>query len=164
MPFPFDLEGSPKRRLELILEGQPSTVALNKYQGAEAGMRPTAQSVGGQDALFGNLFLLPGSASEDELLAAADGGIRIGWLQPPECFEPSQLHFRAIARCAQRIENGRLGATLPDFAWEESLLRAFARLRAVGRESAVHSTPTTPLGAIAAPAIVLADAEGFHSL
>ncbi len=161
VPFPFDLEGSPKRPLELITRGQPSTVALNQYQGAEAGMRPTAQAVGGQDALFGNLFLLPGASSDDELLAAADGGVRIGWLDPPECFEPSQLRIRTTARCVHRVENGRLGAALPDFAWEESLLRAFARLRAVGRRPVVHSTPTTPLGAISAPALVLADAEGI---
>ncbi len=157
VPFPFDLEGSPKRPLELIVGGQPSTVALNQYQGAEAGMRPTAQAVGGTDALFGNLFLMPGKASEADLLAAADGGIRIGWLDPPECFEPSQLRVRAAARCVHRIENGRLGAALPDFSWEESLPRAFARLRAIGRRLVVHSTPTTPLGAITAPAVVLAD-------
>ncbi len=164
VPFPFDLEGSPKRPLELIAGGQPSTVALNLYQGAEAGMRPTAQAVGGMDALFGNLFLLPGKASEDDLLAAADGGIRIGWLDPPECLEPSQLRIRTVARCVHRIENGRLGAALPDFCWEESLLRAFARLRATGRRLVVHSTPTTPLGAIAAPALVLADGGGFQPL
>ena len=164
VPFPFDLEGSPKRPLRLIVKGQPSTVALNQYQGAEAGMRPTAQAVGGQDALFGNLFLLPGDSSEDELLVAAEGGIRIGWLDPPECFEPSQLRIRTVARCVHRIENGRLGAALPDFAWEESLLRAFARLRAVGHQPVARSTPTTPLGAITAPAVVLADAEGFRPL
>ncbi len=161
VPFPFDLEGSPKTPLDLIVEGQPSTVALNQHQGAEAGMRPTAQAVGGHDALFGNLFLLPGESSDEELLAAADGGIRVGWLDPPECFEPTQLRIRTAARCVHRIENGRLGATLPDFAWEESLLRTFARLRAVGRQPVVHSTPTTPLGAITAPAVVLADAEGI---
>lgn len=162
VPFPFDLEGSPKKPLDLIVDGQPSTVALNQYQGAEAGMRPTAQAVGGQDALFGNLFLLPGDSAGDDLLAAADGGIRIGWLDPPECFEPSQLKIRTTARCVRRVENGRLGAALPDFVWEESLLRALARLRAVGREAVVHTTPTTPLGAISAPAIVLADSEGFQ--
>ncbi len=162
VPFPFDLEGSPKRPLELIAGGQPSTVALSQYQGAEAGMRPTAQAVGGTDALFGNLFLLPGDTSDDDLLAAADGGIHIGWIDPPECLEPSQLRIRTIARCVHRIENGRLGAALPDFCWEESLLRAFARLRATGRQLVVHSTPTTPLGAITAPAVVLADAGGFQ--
>ncbi|MCP3956841.1 MAG: hypothetical protein GY719_03205 [bacterium] len=164
LPFPFDLEGSPKHPLDLIVEGQPSTLALNLVQGAEAGMRPTAQAVGGHDALFGNLFMLPGTASQENLLAAAEGGIRIGWLDPPECFEPLQLRIRARARCVRRIEGGRLGAALPDFVWEESLLRALARLLAIGGDPVALSMPTTPLGAISAPSLVLADAEGFHSI
>ncbi|MEM7583581.1 MAG: metallopeptidase TldD-related protein [Acidobacteriota bacterium] len=161
VPFPFDLEGSPKQPLDLICKGQPSAVALNHYQGAEAGMEPTAQAVGGQDSLFGNLFLLPGEASESELLEAAEGGIYVGWLEPPECYEPTQLRVRMTARCVRKIEGGQFGAALPDFVWEESLLRALARLNAIGREAVVHATSTTPLGAISAPAIVLADTEGF---
>ena len=164
LPFPFDLEGSPKKPLDLIVKGQPSTLALNRYQGAEAGMPGTAQAVGGQDALFGNLYLLPGQASMADLLTAADGGVYIGWLDPPECFEPSQLRIRARARCVRRIENGRLGAALPDCVWEESLLRALARLSAIGRDTVVQSTSSTPLGAISAPAVVLADSGGFEAL
>ncbi len=162
VPFPFDLEGSAKRPLDLIVEGQPSTLALNQYQGAEAGLRPTAQAVGGQDALFGNLFLLPGETAEDELLAAADGGLRIGWLETPECLEPTHLRIRAVARGVRRIENGRLGAALPDFVWEESLLGTLARLRAVGRDTVVRTAPTTPLGAISAPSLVLVESGGFQ--
>ncbi len=161
LPFPFDFEGSAKRRLDLIVGGKPSILALNQYQGAAAGLEPTAQAVGGQDSLFCNLFLLPGQASEAELLAAAEGGIRIGWLDPPECYEPSQLRIRAVARGVRRIESGRLGPPLPDFVWEESLLRALARLRGVGTETIVRSTPTTPLGGISAPAIVLAETEAI---
>ena len=164
LPFPFDLEGSPKRPLDLIVDGQPSVVALNQYQGAEAGMPSTAQAVGGQDALFGNLYLLPGQASMEDLLAAADGGVFVGWLDPPECFEPGQLKIRTRARCVRQIVNGKLGAALPDCIWEESLLRALARLNGIGRDAVVQTTSTTPLGAISAPAIVLADSGGFEAL
>lgn len=163
MPFPFDLEGTPKRPLDLITQGQPSTPALNRYQGAEAGLEPTAQAVGGADSMFGNLFLGTGEASHEELLAAADGGLYIGWLEPPECFDPGYLHFRTIARSVRRIENGRLGAPLDDLVWEESLLKAFARIAAIGNESVVHTTRTTLLGAICAPALVLIDVEGFRT-
>ena len=47
-------------------------------------------------------------------------------------------------------------------AEDGGLLRALARVRAIGSEMVVHSTPTTPLGAITAPAIVLAGVEGFR--
>jgi len=164
LPFPIDLEGSPKAPLDLIVKGQPSTPALTYQQGVETGLVPTAQSVGGQDALFGNLFLLPGETGEEELLAAADGGIHVGWLDRPECFYPGHLHLRARARGVRRIEGGRLGAPLPELVWEDSLLRALARLRAVGRNPVVRAVSSTPLGAISAPALVLTESEGFRVL
>ncbi len=162
LPFPFDFEGSLKRPLDLIVKGQPSTPALTQVQGAKTGLKPTAQSVGGQDALFSNLFLLPGSSSEEELLAAAEGGIRIGRLERCECSEPQTLHVRAIARGVRRIKSGRLAAVLPDLAWEVSLLGSLARLRAVGSEPVVRSMPTTPLGGISAPALVLEETGGLR--
>lgn len=159
LPFPFDFEGMRKRPLELITFGKPTLPALSQHQSGEAGLEPTAQSVGGQDALFGNLFLQPGEADEAALLQAAEGGIYVGWLDRPECYEPNQLRVRALARGVRRIENGRLGAPLPDLVWDESLLHAFARLRGVGQDVVVRSMPSTPLGAIAAPSLVLEEAN-----
>ena len=163
LPFPFDLEGSPKAPLELIVKGQPTTPALTKYQGGQAGLESTAQAVGGQDALFGNLFLQPGEADVPELLAAAEDGLFIGWLDALECFDPSQLHFRAIARSVRRIRDGRLAEPVEDQIWEESLLRTLARLRSIGRDCLIRNTPTTVLGAISAPALVLDGSDGLRS-
>lgn len=159
LPFPFDFEGTRKRPLDLITFGKPSLPALSQQQSGEAGLEPTAQSVGGQDALFGNLFLLPGELDEAGLLQTAEGGIYVGWLDRPECYEPNQLRVRALARGVRRIENGRLGAPLPDLVWDESLLHAFARLRGIGKEMVVRSMPSTPMGAIAAPTLVLEEAN-----
>ena len=159
MPFPFDFEGMRKRPLDLIVGGKPSLPALSQHQSGEAGLEPTAQSVGGQDALFGNLFLHPGQLDQEGLLQAAEGGIFIGWLDRPECYEPNQLRVRALARGARRIEGGKLGAPLPDLVWDESLLHAFARLRGIGSELVVRSMSSTPLGAIAAPMLVLEEAN-----
>ena len=62
----------------------------------------------------------------------------------------------------RRIAGGSLGPPLPDLVWEETLLGALARLRLVGRRSVVRSTPTTPLGAISTPAVMLTASEGFR--
>lgn len=164
LAFPFDLEGSAKKPCDLIVKGTPSTPALSRHQSVEARLEPTAQSVGGQDALFGNLFLLAGTAGEEELLAAADGGLRVGWLERTSCFDPSQMRVRTIIRGARRIVDGRIGPAVPDCVWEEHLLRALARLKAVGSRQVVRATSTTPFGAIAAPALVLAEASGLRPL
>ena len=161
MPFPFDLEGSAKSPVDLIAKGQPSTPALSRAQGSEAGLRPTAQSVGGQDAMFGNLFLLPGACSMEELLKAADGGLWVGWLDPPECLEPQRMEIRALARGVRRIVDGRLGPPVPNLIWEAGLLAALGRLQGIGNHSVVRAMPTTPLGGISSPAVALAEADGF---
>ena len=161
LPYPFDLEGSPKKRLDLIERGTPSTLALSRQQGAQAGLRPTAAAVGGQDALFGNLFLKPGEADEEELTRSAEGGLRIGCLERLGCFEPTQLRLRAVARGVRRIRGGLLAEPLPDLDWELNLLGALGRIRSVGREVVVRCTGTTLFGGISAPAIVLDAVDGF---
>ncbi len=161
MPFPFDLEGSSKSPVDLIAKGQPSTPALSRAQSYDAGLRPTAHSVGGQDAMFGNLFLLAGASTHQDLFKAADGGLWIGWLDPPECREPQRMEIRTRARGVRRIVNGELGPPLPDLNWEASLLAALGRLQGIGNQSIVRAMPTTPLGGIAAPALALAEVDGF---
>lgn len=161
LPFPFDLEGSRKRPIDLIVQGTPSQLALDRTQSAEAGLRPTAQAVGGGDALFGNLFLNPGDATDAELLRHGDGGLWIGELDAPECFDSRHLVVRTVARDVARIEGGKLVAAVPDAPWETSLLRVFSRLRAIGTESVVRAMPSTPLGGISAPGLVLEDVEGL---
>lgn len=164
LAFPFDLEGSAKKPCDLVIHGTPSTLALSRHQSTEAELEPTAQSVGGQDALFGNLFLLSGTASEDDLLAAADGGLRIGWLERTTCLDPSQMRVRSIARGVRRIINGRIGPAVADCVLEENLLHALARLAAVGSQEVARAMPTTLLGAISAPALVLAESSGLRPL
>lgn len=164
VPFPFDLEGSPKVACDLIVDGKPSTPALNQQQGAEAGLTPTAQSIGGSDALFGNLFLAPGELAEEQLWKAADGGIFVGWIDPPECLEPTQLRFRTVARSIRRIQDGTLGEPVADQTWESSVPAALGRLRGLGRDLVIRSVPSTPLGAVSAPAVVVDRADGFSRL
>lgn len=164
LPFPFDFEGAAKRPRDLIVAGTPTTPALNRHQGQISGLRSTGQAVGGNDSLFGHLFMQPGDADAGALLAAADGGIFIGWIESVVCTNSEHLRLRAIARGVRRIDGGRLGAPLPDLVWEDSLLRLFARLEAVGTEVVARTTATTPLGGIAAPAVVVTAVEGLVPL
>lgn len=164
LSFPFDFEGSQKRCLDLIVEGTPSTPALSHAQSQQAGLAPTAQAVGGQEALFSHLFLLPGESAEAELLAAADGGLFVGWVDRAECYDPAHLRVRMVARGVRRIAGGELAEPVADFVWHESLLAALARLRAIGESPVVLATATTPLGGISAPAVVLEESGKFQAL
>ncbi len=157
LPFPFDLEGTAKRRVDLILKGAPRTPTLDQRQAAVLGLPPTAHAIGGNNARAEHLFLEAGELGSEELLAAADGGLWIGDLEPLEPIEPRRVTFRARAVGVRRIEGGRLAAPVVDLAWEDSLLRALASVAGMGRETTRRLGPDRFTGGISAPAIALAE-------
>ncbi len=157
LPFPFDLEGTAKRRVDLILKGAPKTPTLDQRQAAVLGLPATAHAIGGNNARAEHLFLEPGELGLDDVLSAADGGLWIGDLEPLEPIEPHRVTFRARAVGVRRIEGGRLAAPVVDLAWEDSLLRALASVAGMGRETTRRLGPDRFTGGVSAPAVALAE-------
>jgi PmbA protein len=155
LPFPFDLEGTPKRPVELIERGIPRTPALDQRQAAVLGLQPTAHAVAGADARAENLFLLPGEHDDGALLGLADGGVWVGRLDSIECFEPKRLQIRAALRNVRRIRDGRTAEPLPDRIWETSLLRTLASVPAIGSTTCRALGSSGYLGGISAPALAV---------
>ena len=154
LSFPFDLEGSPKRPIHLILKGSPKTPALDQRQAASTwAYAPTAHAIGGNDARAMNLFLDTGEISTADLIQSVADGLWIGWLDHVECFEPSRVQIRATARSVCRIENGQLSLPVPDLIWEDSLLRAFSSLVGIGSSPVQRITHDGFLGGISTPAM-----------
>lgn len=130
LPFPFDLLGSAKRPLDLVDRGVFLTPAVDDRLARELDRPPTPHLVALDEAVPGNLFLLPGQPDAD-LLRAAEGGLWIGALDSIEDFDPGSLRFRASARGVRRIDGG-LGAPVPDLLWEDDLLSLLGAVLGVG--------------------------------
>ncbi len=163
IPFPFDLEGSAKRPVDMIRDGTPKTPALDQRQAAQLGLPPTAHSISGNDARAENLFLLPEKLEEQELLARADGGIWIGGLDGVAPIEPQRGRFLAHARGVRRIRDGRLAEALPDCVWDDSLLRCLSEKPAVGSTLGRRLSRDGVLGATCAPPLYLSSVRGLTS-
>lgn len=155
LPFPFDLEGTAKYPVDLIRDGAPRTPTLDQRQAAVLGLPPTAHAIGGNNARAENLFLKPGEDSIEDLAAAAEGGLFIGWLDNVESVEPKRVGFRARARGVRLIQKGQLGPAVPDFIWEDSLLRAFSELAGLGMDTAHRLGDDGYTGGISAPPVAL---------
>lgn len=164
LPFPFDLEGTAKRPIDLIHHGTPRTPALDQRQAAQLGLPPTAHAVSGNDARAENLFLLAGETTTADLLQAADGGVWVGWLEAACCTDPRRLQFRAAARGLRRIRDGRLAEGLPDAWWEDSVLRIFSERPLLGVETTRRLGHDGVLGGVNAPAVVMAPAATLRPL
>ena len=164
LPFPFDLEGTAKRPVDLILKGTPKTPAVDERQAAQLGLTATAHAIGGNDARALNLFLGPGELSEVDLLRAAEGGLWIGWLEQVECYEPARVQVRAQARGVRRITDGRLAEGLPDLVWEDSLLRALSNPLGIGSDPVRRISHDGYLGGISTPALAIPDVTSLRPL
>jgi predicted Zn-dependent protease len=162
LPFGYDLEGRTKRPLLLVDHGIPRTPALDTWSAAEFGLEPTAHAVGAGEALALNLFLEPGSSSEADLLRAAADGVWISRLDAVECYDPSRVLMRARARGVRRIVDGEIAHPLPALIWEDSLLRVFSQVAAVGRATARRPSSDGLLGGISAPALLVGEATGLR--
>jgi PmbA protein len=159
LPFPFDLLGAAARPVDLIADGVALTPAIDERLARQLDRPPTAQRVAPDEAVSCNLFLLPGGASEGELLRASEGGLWIAALDPVEAFDPRALRFRAVARGVRRIAGGALERSVPDLIWEDSLAALLCRVLAVGSEPVPVATGAGLLGATTAPMLAVLSSE-----
>jgi predicted Zn-dependent protease len=154
LPFPCDIEGTAKPPVDLIVEGKPATPALDQRQAAIVGLSATGNAVSGDDSWAEHLHMLPGEDADEDLLAAAEGGLAAGWIERVECFDPRHADVRVVLRGVRRVRDGRLAEPLPDLMWEDSLIRVLGTLLGVGRETVAVTRGT--FGGIVAPPVVVA--------
>ncbi|MEE8368453.1 MAG: metallopeptidase TldD-related protein, partial [Thermoanaerobaculia bacterium] len=164
LAFPFDLEGTAKRPVDLISSGTPKTPALDQRQAALLGLPPTAHAIAGNDARAENLFVLPGTSTQTKLLNSVVDGVWIGTIDRVECFEPSRVQIRATARGVRQIRSGRLAHALPDLIWEDSLLRAFSSLVGIGAETVISRHQEGFLGGTSAPSLAISGVTNLRSI
>ena len=164
LPFPFDLEGRPKRPTVLVDRGTPRTPTLDSRSAVACGLKATGHAVGPGEAYALNLFMEPGEAAEVELLDKCDGGVWIGRIQDVECFDPSRMLIRVRCRGVRRIRDGHLAGPLPDLIWEDSLLRIFSSFIGIGRTTARRLSRDRALGGICAPAVAIGTAQSLRPL
>ncbi|MGD2114292.1 MAG: metallopeptidase TldD-related protein [Acidobacteriota bacterium] len=157
LPFPFDLLGRPRERIELVTAGVPRTPAVDEHLAARLGRRPTPHALGPEDARPIHPFLLPRHPPE-EVMAAAEGGLWIAGFEELECFDPGRIAVRGRSIGARRVRGGELAEPVPAVIWEDSLLRLFSKVRALGGTPVVLAEDGG-MGGVSAPMVCAAGAE-----
>lgn len=158
LPFPFDLEGTVKHRVDLVRGGAPRTPALDQRHAALLGLAATPLASGGDDALAENLIVQPGESTVDELARKIDDGVWFERLEDVRIADLKRLTVRAVARNVRRIQGGVVTGALPDLVWETSLIRSLGRLLGLGSQTAVLAPARHGglFGGTFAPAMALA--------
>jgi len=156
LPFPFDLEGLPKRRVALIENGIIRTPVVDKVYSDRLGIAPTANgwSLGGGE--HGSVFhasIAPGDTTREELIASTKRGIWVtrfnyvnGLLEPKSALMTGTTRDGTFL-----IRDGEVAARLPNLRWTQSMVEAFRNIDGLTRERRRVATWYNMFGGTIAP-------------
>jgi predicted Zn-dependent protease len=145
IPLPFDLEGMPKSRLDLLVRGVATGVAHDTRSAARAGTLTTGHAA--EDVLSGermavptHLFFAPGDLPAAELCARVERGILVTRFHYVcGTLDPRRASMTGMTRDGTfLIERGRVTRPVGNLRWSEGVLAAFERIEAVSRERRAH--------------------------
>ena len=136
-PVPFDAEGVPRRRVDIITNGVVNTPVHNSYTAGKEGTVSTghqAYFTGGPIA--SNLFMQPGDASLHDLIASTERGLYI-----TRFFYTRLAHSKGCVMTGMTrdgtfmIENGQITHPVKDLRFTQPYVEALAGVEHIGSET-----------------------------
>jgi len=158
LPFPVDFEGTPKKRVELISAGRVGRPVSDRASAAATGGLSTGHAHIARESSpapeAANLIMMPGGASEAQLIAGVERGLYIQrlWYNRLVDAEAGTVVGTSRDGCFL-IEDGKLTTGLKTGRFTESVLGALARTDGVGSRLISQPVPNVWNGCCSAPAI-----------
>lgn len=156
LPLPFDFEGVPKQRVDLIENGIAKGVVHNTITAGRGGVKSTGHGLppGEQiNALPLNIFVGAGDSSKEEMVASLDKGIlvtRFHYING--LLDPKRALFTGMTRDGTfLVENGKIAYPLKNMRFTHSMLEAFSNVDMISREAKLNIS--TWQGACVVPAL-----------
>jgi predicted Zn-dependent protease len=160
--IPFDAEGTPKRRVEIVREGVTVGLVHDRRTAKALGVESTGNAVAGMGAwgaLPANLVLEPGSSSRDDLVASLERGLVVTDLWYTRILDPRTQVVTGLTRNGVwLVEDGRIVRPVTNMRFTQSFVDALApgQVRGVGSDLTLVGGATFGVGAYAAPSLHLA--------
>lgn len=156
----FDFEGHPKQALSLIENGVIRNVAYDRRMAQKAGVKSTGHALM-PPATMGpfptHIVLQPGQDTLESMVASTERGVYVTRLWYSNVVDPKQAIITGMTRDGTfLIEDGKLSKPLRNMRYNESLLKAFANVEALGNRIYAFQGY---FGKLAVPALKLRD---FH--
>jgi predicted Zn-dependent protease len=133
-PAPFDAEGVPRQRVDIVREGVVAGPVHNTYTAGKEGLLSTghqASFTGGPAAT--NLFMAPGGSSPEEMIASTRRGLYVTRFHYTRLVHNRGCVMTGMTRDGTFvIEDGRLSYPVKDLRFTQSYVEALAGVEAVG--------------------------------
>jgi PmbA protein len=137
--IPFDVEGTPKRRVALVERGIARGPVYDRTSAKQTGTRSTGHAADpsryGRGGHAGTLTMEGGTATRDELIASVRRGILITRFHYTNIPDPRRAVMTGTSRDGTfLIEDGRITGALANVRFTMSALDLFAGIEALGSQ------------------------------
>jgi PmbA protein len=150
LPQPFDYEGVPKKRVEIILAGVANAVVYDSYTAKKEGKESTGHALPQPNA-FGpraaNLFLLPGTDTKRAMLEDMKKGLWVTRFHYVNPVHPLKAILTGMTRDGTfLVENGEVVAAVKNLRFTQSMLEMLNKVEMVGKSyKLIESVRVPPL-------------------
>jgi len=137
-PMPFDFEGVPRQRVELIEQGVAKGVVYDSYTAARGSAQNTGHALPAPNPggpMPGHLHLAPGDSSLKELVGAIDRGLWVSRFHYVNVVQPLETIITGMTRDGVwLVEAGEVKHPVKNLRFSQSVLEALATTKGIGRE------------------------------
>jgi PmbA protein len=141
--MPFDFEGTPRQRVDLIHDGVFRGVVHDRRTARQAGTGSTGHGLPApnpEGPFPLNLFLEPGDATVEEMIGATDHGLLVTRFHYSNVVNPLESSITGMTRDGTfLIERGEIVAPVMNLRFTQSILAALSATTMVGRETELAS-------------------------
>jgi PmbA protein len=157
VPSPIDFEGVTRRRVELIREGVASAVVHDAATAHRAGTSSTGHALPAPNVwgpVPSNLFMAPGAASKDELLAGIQRGVWVTRFHYVNPVHPKKAILTGMTKDGTfLVEDGEIVRPVMNLRFTQSIPEAFGTIQALSADTKL--LPGEYFGAYRVPAVRL---------
>jgi predicted Zn-dependent protease len=137
---PFDAEGTPRRRVDLVVDGVSTALVHDRRTARRAGTESTGHAVGGSEIVGPvptHVFLEPGARAPEELIASVERGLLVTDLWYTRILDPKTQVVTGLTRNGTfLIEGGTITRAVKNLRFTQSYSEALApgNVLAVGND------------------------------
>ena len=143
---PFDGEGLPSRRTVVVERGVLTSYLLNTYTGRKLGMKSTGNAsrglAGNPGTGAGNLFLVAGSVTPEQILGDVQSGLYVTELLGQGVNMVTGDYSRGAS--GLWIENGQLDHPVQEITIAGNLQQMFQNITAIGNDLVFRGSVASP--------------------
>lgn len=137
--LPFDNEGTPKRRVDLVTDGVTTNLVHDRRTARLAGTESTGHGLGQESAgaYPSNLFLGEGGSSVDQLIGGVERGLAVYDFWYTRILDPKTQVVTGLTRNGVfLIEDGKVGPAVRNLRFTQSFVAALGpgKVKGIGSD------------------------------